>query len=158
MLFRSTFDTDDKILVIYNDGNYEVTDQELTQKLDPEKLIFIEKFDPEKIITAVYADMARKQYMVKRFRVETTTLKTPFLFIKEGDGNYLETVTTMAEPVLAMQQGRGAQTRKAKLKIVKIAEVTNYRTVGSNLADYSKSTEMEWVKGKSENTNQTELF
>ena len=96
--------------------------------------------------------------MVKRFRVETTTLKTPFLFIKEGDGNYLETVTTMTEPVLAMQQGRGAQTRKAKLKIVKIAEVTNYRTVGSNLADYSKSTEMEWVKGKSENTNQTELF
>lgn len=156
--FLGTFDADDKILVIYNDGNYEVTDQELTQKLDPEKLIFIEKFDPERIITAVYADMARKQYMVKRFRVETTTLKTPFLFIKEGDGNYVETVTTLEEPVLAMQQGRGAQLRKAKLKIAKIAEVTNYRTVGSNLADYSKSTEMEWVKGKTENSNQTELF
>ncbi len=156
--FLGTFDADDNVLVIYNDGNYEVTDQELTQKLDPEKLIFIEKFNPEKIITAVYADMSKKQYMVKRFRIETSTLKIPFLFIKEGDGNYVETVTTAEEPLLAMQQGRGAQIRKAKLKITKIAEVTSYRTVGVNLADYSKSTEMEWVKDKSAKNNQPELF
>jgi topoisomerase-4 subunit A len=155
-LFLGTFDADDKIFVVYSDGNYEVTDQEMTQKLDPEKLIFIEKFNPEKIITAVYADMDKKQFMVKRFKVETTTLKTKFLFIKEGEGNYVETVTTLAEPVLAMQQGRGAQVRKGKLKITKMAEVTTYKTVGSKLADYSKSTEMEWVKDKA--SSQAELF
>lgn len=155
--YLGVFDTDDKILVIYSDGNYEVTDQELTQKLDAEKVIFIEKFSPEKIVTAVYVDMDKKQFMAKRFRIETTTLKTKFLFIKEGDGNYVETVTTMEEPVLAMQQGRGAQVRKGKLKITKIAEVTGYRTVGSKMADYSKSTEMEWVKPK-ETDSQPELF
>ena len=155
--YLGVFDTDDKILVIYSDGNYEVTDQELTQKLDAEKVIFIEKFSPEKIVTAVYVDMDKKQFMAKRFRIETTTLKTNFLFIKEGDGNYVETVTTMEEPVLAMQQGRGAQVRKGKLKITKIAEVTGYRTVGSKMADYSKSTEMEWVKPK-ETDSQPELF
>ena len=42
------------------------------------------------------------------------------------------------------------------LKIAKIAEITGYRTVGTKMADYSKSTEMEWVKEK--DTNQTELF
>jgi topoisomerase-4 subunit A len=68
----------------------------------------------------------------------------------------VEAVTTMDEPVLAMQQGRGAQVRKGKLKMAKIAELTNYKTVGTKLADYSKSTEMEWVKGKED--NQTELF
>src|SRR5436190_3782480 len=155
--FLGSFDGDDKILVVYSDGNYEVTDQELTQKLDSEKVIFIEKFNPEKIITAVYADLDKKQFMVKRFKIETTTLKTKFLFIKEGDGNYVEAVTTSEEPVLAMQQGRGAQIRKGKLKIAKIAEVTGYRTVGTKLADYSKSTEMEWVKSKTE-TQQGELF
>ncbi|HEY6063799.1 MAG TPA: DNA gyrase/topoisomerase IV subunit A, partial [Chitinophagaceae bacterium] len=77
------FGTDDKILVVYSDGNYEVTDQELTQKLDSEKVIFIEKFIPDKIITAVYVDMDKKQFMVKRFKIETTTLKNKFLFIKE---------------------------------------------------------------------------
>ena len=155
--YLGMFDAEDKVLVFYRDGNYEVTDQELTQKLDAEKLIHIEKFNPEKVISAVYVDMKTKQFMAKRFRIETTTLKNKFLFIKEGEGNYVETVTTIAEPVLAMQQGRGAQVRKGKLKIAKIAEITNYKTVGTKLADYSKSTEMEWVK-TNEDPNQTELF
>lgn len=155
--YLGVFEADDRILVIFRDGNYEVTDQEMTQKLDTEKIIFIEKFNPEKVITAVYADMDKKQFMVKRFKIETTTIKNKFLFIKEGEGNYVETVTTMEEPILAMQQGRGAQVRKGKLKITRIAEVTGYRTVGTKLADFSKSTEMEWVKPKEED-NQPELF
>ncbi len=154
--YLGSFEPDDRILVLYNDGNYEVTDQEMTQKIDPDKVLHIGKFDAEKIITAVYVDVEKKQYMVKRFKIETSTQKTKFLFIKEGDGNYVETVTLDEEPILLMQQGRGAQIRKAKLKIVKIAEVTGYRTVGSKLADFSKSTEMEWVKSKE--TNQAELF
>jgi len=68
----------------------------------------------------------------------------------------VEVVTTDAEPVLAVQQGRGAQVRKGKLKMTKIAEVTNYKTVGTKMADYSKSTEMEWVKVKG--SEQAELF
>lgn len=155
-LYLGMFDGEDKVLVFYRDGNYEVTDQELTQKLDAEKLIHIEKFNPEKVISAVYVDMKNKQFMAKRFRIETTTLKNKFLFIKEGEGNYVEAVTTIEEPILAMQQGRGAQVRKGKIKIAKIAEITNYKTVGAKLADYSKSTEMEWVKGKED--NQPELF
>jgi len=154
--YLGSFEPDDRILVIYNDGNYEVTDQEMTQKIDPEKVLYIGKFDPEKVITAVYVDNDKKQYMVKRFKIETSTLKTKFMFIKEGDGNYVEAVSTDEEPILAMQQGRGAQIRKAKLKIVKIAEVTGWKTVGTKLADYSKSTEMEWVKSKE--SNQAELF
>ncbi|MBL7721794.1 MAG: DNA gyrase/topoisomerase IV subunit A, partial [Chitinophagaceae bacterium] len=155
--YLGVFDADDRILVVFSDGNYEITDQELTQKLDSEKVIFIEKFNPEKIVTAVYADMDKKQFMVKRFKIETTTLRNKFMFIKEGDGNYVEAVTTSEEPVLAMQQGRGAQIRKGKLKINKIAEVTGWKTVGTKLADYSKSTEMEWVKPKEED-KQPELF
>lgn len=155
--FLGMFDAEDRILVVYRDGNYEVTDQELTQKLDAEKVIFIEKFNPDKVITAIYVDMKNKQFMAKRFRVETSTLRNKFMFIKEGEGNYVEAVTTQEEPVLAMQQGRGAQIRKGKLKIGKIAEITNYKTVGSKLADFSKSTEMEWIKSKEDNT-QAELF
>lgn len=154
--YLGSFEPDDRILVLYNDGNYEVTDQEMTQKIDPDKVLHIGKFDAGKIITAVYVDVEKKQYMVKRFKIETSTQKTKFLFIKEGDGNYVEAVTLDEEPILLMQQGRGEQVRKAKLKIVKIAEVTGYRTVGSKLADFSKSTEMEWVKSKE--TNQAELF
>ena len=151
-----SFEPDDLILVVYSDGNYEITDQETTQKFDADKVLQIEKFDAEKVITAVYADMDKKQYMLKRFKVETSTLKSKFFFIKEGADNYVEAVTTDPDPVLAMQQGKGAQIRKAKLKLSKIAEVTGWKTVGTKLADYSKSTEMEWVKSKP--GGQPELF
>ena len=150
------FDEEDRIVVMYSDGNYEITDQEPSQKFDPEKVLLIEKFDPEKIISAVYLDNEKKQYMLKRFKIETTTLHNLFGFIKEGEGNYVEAITTEPEPVLAIQSGRGTQVRKAKIKIEKVAEVTGWKTVGAKLVDYNKTIEMEWVK-KSE-SRQQELF
>ena len=88
-------------MVIYNDGNYEIPDQEITQRFDVEKMLLIEKFDPEKIITAVYLDNEKIQYNIKRFKIETTTLNSKFYFIKEGKDNQAQkTVTTDAEPVV----------------------------------------------------------
>ncbi len=144
--YLGKFEPEDKVLVIYKDGNYEITDQELTQKFDPEAVLLIELFKPEKIVTAVYLDNDKLQYNVKRFKIETTTLRNKFFFIKEGDKNYVEAVTTDNEPVLAMQSGRGAQVRKAKIKLAKVAEVMGWKAVGAKLTDYNKSIEMEWVK------------
>ena len=139
-----SFDPDDKILVIYNDGSYELTDQEITQRIEADKVVLIEKFDPEKIVTAVYLDNEKLQFNIKRFKIETTTLHTKFPFIKEGDGNRLETVTTQEEPILIIQSGRGQQVRKAKIKVVKMVEVMGWKAVGAKLADFTKSMEMEW--------------
>ena len=155
-IYLGSFEAEDKILVIYNDGNYEITDQEITQRFDAENILLIEKFDPEKIITAVYLDNEKKQYNVKRFKIETTTLNNKFFFIKEGKGNVLEAVTTDAEPILAVQQGRGSQVRKAKFKLEKVVEVMGWKAVGARLVDFTKTTEMEWVR-KKEN-QQPELF
>jgi topoisomerase-4 subunit A len=155
--FLDSFEGDDRILVIYDDGNYEITDSELTQRFDSKKIKLIEKFNPEKIITAVYLDKEKLQYNIKRFKIETTTLHNKFLFIKEGDGNELIEVTTDDEPILIVQSGRGSQVRKAKFKVVKVAEIMGWKAVGSKLVDYTKSIEMEWEKKKGDN-NQPELF
>jgi topoisomerase-4 subunit A len=155
-IFLGSFEPDDRILIVYNDGNYEITDQEMTQRFDAENILLIEKFDPEKIITAVYLDDEKKQYNVKRFKIETTTLHNKFFFIKEGKGNRLEAITTDTEPVLAVQQGRGAQIRRAKFKLEKVVEVMGWKAVGAKLVDYSKSVEMEWVRKKG--SQQPELF
>jgi topoisomerase-4 subunit A len=150
------FDADDRILVLYNDGTYEITDQEMNQKFDPETVMVIEKFDPERIITAVYLDKDKLQYNVKRFKIETTTLRNKFLFIKEGPGNQLEAVTTDAEPILAVQSGKGSQVRKAKFKIAKMVDVMGWKAVGAKLVDYNKSLVMQWeVKA---GAKQSELF
>lgn len=152
------FESEDRILIIFKDGHYEITDQEVTQKFAADNVLLIEKFDPEKIISAIYLDKKNLQFNVKRFKIETTTLKNKFLFIKEGDGNYLEAVSTDQEPILAVQTGRGEQIRKAKFKITKVAEIAGWKTVGTKLLDFSKSVQMEWVKSKTDPNNQPELF
>ena len=157
-LYLGMFEPVDQLLVIYNDGHYELTDQEMTQKFDPEKVLLIERYNPESIITAVYADMKQLQFNVKRFKIETTTLKNKFLFIKEGDGNYLECVTTAAEPVLQVQSGRGEQVRSAKFKLAKVTDVMGWKAIGAKLTDYSKSVQMEWLETKDSESPQQELF
>ena len=151
------FDGDDKILVIDFDGNYEIVDQELTQRFDVSNIALIEKFSPDKIVTAVYLDKEKLQFNIKRFKIETTTLHNKFLFIKEGEGNKLIKATTHEEPVLAVQSGRGSQVRKAKIKLNKMVEVMGWRAIGTKLTDYNKSVEMEWEKKEKDNP-QTELF
>ena len=156
--YLGKFDAEDRLLVVYTDGNYEITDQELTQRFDADKVLLIEKFNPEKIITAVYLDNEKLQYNIKRFKIETTTLHNKFFFIKEGDGNRLEMVTTEEEPILKVQSGRGQMVRNAKFKVVKLVEVMGWKAVGAKLTEYSKSVEMEWEKKEHKDDNQPELF
>ncbi|TXT34135.1 MAG: topoisomerase IV subunit A [Chitinophagaceae bacterium] len=135
---------DEKIVVFYNDGTYELTDTEITQRFEPDQVMLIEQFNPEKTISAVYLDQDKQQYNIKRFKIETSTLKTQFLFIKEGNGNSLIAISTQDEPILVVQTGRGQQVRKAKFKVAKMVEVMGWKAVGAKLTDYSKTIEMEW--------------
>ena len=151
------FEGDDKILVIDYYGNYEIVDQELTQRFDADNIALIEKFSTEKIVTAVYLDKEKLQFNIKRFKIETTTLHNKFLFIKEGEGNKLIKTTTAEEPVLVVQSGRGSQVRKAKIKLNKMVEVMGWRAIGTKLTDYNKSVEMDWEVKEKDNP-QAELF
>src|SRR6201992_4116656 len=46
--FIGSFQGDERLLVIYNDGNYEITDTELTRRFDAGKVLEMRKFDPER--------------------------------------------------------------------------------------------------------------
>ena len=155
--FLGAFDAEDRLLVIYADGSYELRDTELTQRFDAEKILRIEKFDPEKIITAIYLDNEKMQFNVKRFKIETTTLQNRFVFIKEGEGNRLEAVTSDDEPIALIASGRGAQTKTQKINIASIVEIMGWKAVGAKLVDYNKTVDIQWEIPKSKG-KQPELF
>ena len=73
--YLGSFEAEDRILIFYKDGSYEITDQELTQRIDPEKVLEIQKFNPEKIVTAVYLDREKVQFNIKRFKIEGSSVK-----------------------------------------------------------------------------------
>ena len=156
--YLGSFEGDDKIVVMYNDGQYEITDTELTQRFDSDKIILIERFDVRRVFTAVYLDHSKQQYNVKRFRIETTTLKSKYLFIKEGDGNMLEAVTSIEEPVLSVKAGTGINATRSKFKIADMVELMGWRAIGAKLMNYSKTVEMEWEELPKEENPQPELF
>ena len=137
--YVGSFEGDEKIVVIYSGGYYELTDTEITQRFQSDKVIVIEKFDPEKIISAVYLDNEKKQYNVKRFKIETTTLHNRFYFVKEGVGNVLENATTSKAPVLLIQTGKGQTVRTTKFKIDKLVDVMGWKAIGTKLMDVTKS-------------------
>jgi topoisomerase-4 subunit A len=149
---------DEKIIVFSKNGTYEITDTEMNQRFDAENIVLIEKYQPEQVITAVYLDQDKKQFNVKRFIIETSTLKTPFSFIKEGAGNYLVTVTTQAAPLLVVSTGKGQQVRKATFKVAKMVEVTGWKAVGTKLTEFHKSIEMNWNQPANTDNQQPELF
>jgi topoisomerase-4 subunit A len=156
--YLGTFEGDDKVIVMYYDGHYEITDTELTQRFDAEKILLIERFNPESIFTAVYLDNAKEQFNVKRFKIEATTLKNKYLFIKEGEGNMLMAATSLQEPILIVQTGKGQTLNRVKFKIASMMEVTGWKTVGAKLMGYSKTAEMTWEELPKEDNAQPELF
>lgn len=156
--YLGTFEGDDKVVVMYHDGHYEITDTELTQRFDAEKILLIERFNPNSIFTAVYLDKAKEQFNVKRFKIEATTLKNKYLFIKEGEGNMLIAVTAIQEPILIVQTGKGLQVSKVKFKIASMMEVMGWKAIGAKLMGYSKTAEMTWEELPKEDNAQPELF
>ncbi|MCB0679908.1 MAG: DNA gyrase/topoisomerase IV subunit A, partial [Saprospiraceae bacterium] len=82
-LFLGKFDTGDQLLLIYQDGTYEVRDFDSNHRFQPNELVHIGKFDPETVISAVYFEGNKGWTVVKRFQVETTSTDQKFNFLSD---------------------------------------------------------------------------
>lgn len=110
------FDTPDRIIVFYKDGQYEMTDFDLTNRYEHEEIELIEKYSENDIYTAIYWDNDKKQYNIKRFQIETQTLKTKFTFIKEGNKNKLTLITSHQHPQIEYLVGKTKSTAKTRIE------------------------------------------
>ncbi len=137
-MLLGSFMPEDRIIAFYKDGTYELTDFELTNRYETDDVVRIELFNPERVVTAIYFDKKSGNFYAKRFKIEALTLKNKYLFIKEGEGNYLEFVTTKPEPVLILKTGK----KKSELTEDVFAaheqvDITGWRTVGTKIGDNS---------------------
>lgn len=133
------FDGDDQIIAISRSGNYKITNFDLNNRYEPEnKTLLIEKFNPKKIISAVYFDGESKQYIVKRFTIETTTPDKDFNFISEGIGSRLEFVTTSENPEVQVEtvKGKGKEKETEVVNLEDIIDVKGWKAMGNRLSQY----------------------
>ena len=134
--YLGNFKNDDLILAFYNNGTYELTNIEMTNRYDAPNLLLIEKLDPEKTISAVYYDGDSKSYFVKRFKLETTTQGKNFGFISESADSYLEVVSTQATPEIEVVYAKSKTVTKTQelISLDEFIEVRGWKAVGNKLS------------------------
>jgi topoisomerase-4 subunit A len=127
---------DDKILVCYKNGDYELTSFELTNRYEPTDVLLIQKFDAQKVIGAVYFDGATKGFFVKRFLIETTTLNKRFNFITEHKQSYLKLVTTDAQAQVSVTLIKGKAEEQMDYDLEMLIDVKGWKAIGNKLSTH----------------------
>ncbi len=94
--FLGSFKGSDRILTLYKSGEYRLTSFDLANHFD-EDMVHIEKWIPRRPISAVYYDAEKEMHYVKRFLCEVTSDKK-VSFISEGEGSFLDVVSTSYRP------------------------------------------------------------
>jgi topoisomerase IV subunit A len=128
---------DDKILICYKNGDYELTGFELTNRYESSEVLLIEKFDPLKVISGIYFDGGSKTYFVKRFLIETTTINKRFNFITDHKQSYLKVVTTdsAAQVVVTLLKGNEEEVMEYDLEM--LIDVKGWKAIGNKLSSHS---------------------
>jgi len=135
--YLGEFDTNDVILVVTKDGNYEMTNFELTNHYNADQVLHIRKYNAKRPITVLYYNEKEKSYFVKRFLIETNTLNKPFLCIPEGNHNRIVMATDYVEPVIVMERkgGKGKDTNlEETYNLTEFIDVKGWKAIGNKIA------------------------
>ena len=129
-----SYTNDDLILVIYKDGNYELTNFELTNHYDAPQVLLINKFKADRPLSIIYYDAKQKTYYVKRFLIETKTINSKFLFITEGDKNMCLVATDLKLPEITLLTGKTKKdSTEQTINLAEFIDVKGWKAIGNKL-------------------------
>jgi topoisomerase-4 subunit A len=138
-IFLGNFNTGNKILVVFKDGNYEITNFELSNRYTMQSIDLIEKYEEEKIISCVYFDGDNKEFYVKRFQVETKSEGQKFHFISEHKKSNVAFVSTKKKPAISFSVIKGKSKEKIEEELVlsEFIDIKGWKAQGNKLSAYT---------------------
>ncbi|MFZ1526939.1 MAG: DNA gyrase subunit A, partial [Saprospiraceae bacterium] len=143
--YLGAFDTGSKLLTIYKDGSYEVNELDLNKKFDVNNIVEIGNYTDETIINAVYHEGEKGWTMVKRFRIETSTMDQRFIFLPEVGGTKLYFASMSKNPVIKYHFNVGKTKESKELVLAEFIEVKGWKAMGNKLIDV-KLTKVELIQ------------
>ena len=133
--YLGEFSGEDKILVIYKSGDYQLYNFDLSNHFE-DGILHIGKFDPGKILSVVYFDAEQQFYYVKRFEVEEVEGKL-FRFIGDNPDNKLVSVTWVSYPRLELEfGGKNAERDNEIIEVAEFINVKSWKAKGKRLSNY----------------------
>ena len=135
--YIGAFNEDDKIIALFSEGSYEITNYELSNRFDPKAILDIRKWQPELVVASVHYDGERKATYVKRFNVETSKLNTKYSFLpNEYVSTKLLYASLYTAPVVMYKVRAGrSKTIEGELKIADFIDVKGWKSLGNKLSD-----------------------
>jgi len=134
--FLGAFDTGDQILAIYKNGNYELTDLQITNRYEAADLMYIGKFVPKAPVGIVYYDGEKGWTMVKRFLIETNTTGQKFKFISEHRSSKVYYATVKKDAHLKYGYKTNNKKVEKELKLDDFVEVKGWKALGNKLMEF----------------------
>ncbi|MCB9232176.1 MAG: DNA gyrase/topoisomerase IV subunit A [Bacteroidia bacterium] len=140
--YLGNFQGDDRIVVLFEDGSYELTNFDLTNRYEGKgKVTELAKLRKDTVISAIHYDGKSGRNYIKRFQIETTTLDTKFSFITEDEKSNLIFATAQYHPVVnIIYNSRKVDDQEVKLE--EFIDVKGWKAVGNKLSE-SKIKEVE---------------
>lgn len=135
--FIGAFEEEDRIIALFNDGSYELTNYELTNRYDNKTLLEIQKWEEDTVISSIHYDGERKATYVKRFQIETNTLAQKFNFLpNEYVSTKLLLGTLHPDPVVEYKVRAGrSKTVEGQIKLNDFIDVKGWKALGNKLDD-----------------------
>ena len=135
--FLGTFQGDDKILVLYVDGSYELTNFDISNHYD-DKYFLLEKYDADRVISAIHMDGESKASYVKRFQIESPTINKKFSFIMESAGSKCWFASTQVEPIVKVsfaKEGKLAP-KDLEINVASFIDVKGMKAIGNKVSKF----------------------
>ena len=132
------FDGEDKILVLYKDGQYELTTYDLANRYEADKIETVTKLSDDLVITAIHQEGKTKNYFVKRFVIETNTVGKKSPFISDSPGSKLIAVSIHPNPDVQVDIVKGKAKEKETLitPAADIIDIKGWKAIGNRLSQY----------------------
>lgn len=133
--FLGAFKGDDKILTLYQDGSYRLTNFDIANHFDDD-LIHIEKWNPNHPISVVYYDGDKEKHYVKRFLIDTKSDKK-VTFISEHEKSALDVVSTAYQPIAKIIYNKRLKETKnlpdKEINLADFIDVKGMKSLGNQL-------------------------
>ena len=134
-LFLGEFDTGDHILLLHNDGNFELTDYELTNRYDAKTMLYIGKLTPETVVSAVHYNGEKDWTMVKRFKIETTAKDQKFSFLTDHKNSRLLFASVKENPRVRYSIKLQNKKLQGEINLAEFVDTKGWKALGNKLSD-----------------------
>jgi len=136
-LLLGNFQAEEKVLVLYKEGSYELTSFELTNRYEPKEILSLSKFQENVSVNVVYQDGESKHFYVKRFLIETSSPNKRFVFISEAKSSKLLFADQSKHGKVITTYKEGKKNENEELDLIELIDVKGWKAHGNRFVHQS---------------------